>query len=296
MATRMQQRRGTAQQWTDENPTLAEGEIGFETDTYQFKIGDGVNIWVNLPYFETLNDIQTYVNNAVAGVIDAAPGTLDTLNELAAAINDDANFFNSITTAYQAYADQAEVDAKAYADTQDAAQTAAITAAYEAYVNSATTDSATTAYVDAGDAATEAAANTYADAGDATTLIAANAYTDAEITTLDGSLKTYADTAEADAVTTANAYTDGRETAITTAYQTYADQAEADAVTTANTYTDTAISNLVDGAPDALNTLDEIAAALNDDANLYTTLTNYVDTEIANAEPTFTNNFMLMGA
>jgi hypothetical protein len=120
MATRMQQRRGTAEQWTLVNPTLAEGEIGFETDTNQFKIGNGVNAWGSLPYFETLDDIQTYVNNAVAGVIDAAPGTLDTLNELAAAINDDDDFFNSITTAYQAYADQAEVDAKAYADTQDA--------------------------------------------------------------------------------------------------------------------------------------------------------------------------------
>ena len=43
MATRMQQRRGTAQQWTDADPILAAGEIGFETDTNQFKIGDGVN-------------------------------------------------------------------------------------------------------------------------------------------------------------------------------------------------------------------------------------------------------------
>ena len=35
----------------------------------------------------------------VAAVIDAAPGALDTLNELAAAIGDDANFAATITTA-----------------------------------------------------------------------------------------------------------------------------------------------------------------------------------------------------
>jgi len=39
-----------------------------------------------------------YVDTAVANVIDSAPGALDTLNELAAAINDDANFATTITT------------------------------------------------------------------------------------------------------------------------------------------------------------------------------------------------------
>jgi hypothetical protein len=55
MATRMQQRRGTAAQWISSNdgdgPTLNAGEIGFETDTNKFKIGDGVSAWVDLEYF-----------------------------------------------------------------------------------------------------------------------------------------------------------------------------------------------------------------------------------------------------
>jgi plastocyanin len=41
---------------------------------------------------------QAYVNTAVSNLIDAAPGALDTLNELAAAINDDASFASTITT------------------------------------------------------------------------------------------------------------------------------------------------------------------------------------------------------
>lgn len=41
-------------------------------------------------------------------------------------------------------------------------------------------------------------------------------------------------------------------------------------------YVDTAISNLVDGAPGLLDTLNEIAAAINDDANYFTTIANQI--------------------
>ena len=40
-----------------------------------------------------------FVSTAVANLIDAAPATLDTLNELAQAINDDASFASTVTTA-----------------------------------------------------------------------------------------------------------------------------------------------------------------------------------------------------
>jgi hypothetical protein len=143
MATRMQQRRGTATQWTTANPTLAPGEIGFETDTNQFKIGDGVNQWEDLSYFKNLEDlggslddyvplttkgqangvaslnaqgvipseqipslvgldteITTAVNNAVTALVDGAPLALNTLNELAAALGDDANYAQTILGQY----------------------------------------------------------------------------------------------------------------------------------------------------------------------------------------------------
>jgi len=63
MSTRMQQRRGTAAQWISTNsgngPILAAGEIGFESDNDRFKIGDGVNHWVDLPYFANTRHLQT---------------------------------------------------------------------------------------------------------------------------------------------------------------------------------------------------------------------------------------------
>jgi len=88
MATRMQQRRGTAAQWTAANPTLAAGEIGFETDTSKFKMGNGSSAWSALTYFANAAEL--------AAIVDAAPETLNTLNELAAALNDDPNFFANI--------------------------------------------------------------------------------------------------------------------------------------------------------------------------------------------------------
>jgi len=42
-------------------------------------------------------------------------------------------------------------------------------------------------------------------------------------------------------------------------------------------YVDTAISNLIDGAPDALNTLNELAASLNDDASAVASLTTLIN-------------------
>ena len=57
MATRMQQRRGTATQWTNANPILASGEIGWETDTNKFKIGNGLATWATLQYFNDTQDL-----------------------------------------------------------------------------------------------------------------------------------------------------------------------------------------------------------------------------------------------
>lgn len=43
---------------------------------------------------------ETFVNTAIANLVDSSPGTLDTLNELAAALGDDPNFATSVNTAF----------------------------------------------------------------------------------------------------------------------------------------------------------------------------------------------------
>ena len=52
---------------------------------------------------------ETYVNTAVSNLVDAAPGTLDTLNELAAALGDDANFATTTANAIALKANSADL-------------------------------------------------------------------------------------------------------------------------------------------------------------------------------------------
>lgn len=50
MSVQVQLRRGTAAQWNLANPILAQGEMAVELDTHQFKIGNGIDTWSDLPY------------------------------------------------------------------------------------------------------------------------------------------------------------------------------------------------------------------------------------------------------
>lgn len=52
MAITFKFRRGTSMMWSANNPTLAEGEPGYDTDTKVLKIGDGSTRWNSL---ESLN-------------------------------------------------------------------------------------------------------------------------------------------------------------------------------------------------------------------------------------------------
>jgi predicted nuclease of predicted toxin-antitoxin system len=91
MATRMQQRRGTAAQWTAANPILAAGEIGFETDTSKFKMGNGSSTWSALQYFANASELAAIIGGDM-------PALLNSLDELAQAINDDPQFYLTMGT------------------------------------------------------------------------------------------------------------------------------------------------------------------------------------------------------
>jgi hypothetical protein len=173
---------------------------------------------VTLPAGSTINGTnaatETYVDQAESDAISSANAYTDTRE-------------TAITSAYESYADQAEIDAKAYTDTRETA----ITSAYESY----------------------------------------------------------ADQVEVDA----KAYTDTRETAITSAYQSYTDSAVSGLAS--ETYVDNAVSNLVDSAPSALDTLNELASALGDDANFSTTVTNNIASKLSLSGGTMTGNIDMGG-
>jgi predicted nucleic acid-binding Zn-ribbon protein len=221
MAIRMQQRRGTAEQWTDANPILAAGEIGFETDTGQFKIGDGVNQWEDLAYFKNLDDLganlDDYILITEKGAVNGV-ATLDGTGKIPLAQLPDQDALD------------AEVDAAIVAHSSDTDPHGD-----RAYTDAEIVDALATASADAtskanaAQAAAEATASADATSKANAALADANEYTDDAIEALDTSLKNYADAAEVDA----KGYTDAREAAITSAYQSYADTAEADAISAA---------------------------------------------------------------
>ena len=98
MAVQIQWRRDTAANWTSVDPLLAQGEIGYETDTGNIKIGSGLSNWTSLPYF--------------------TPGTSVTSAELASEISNRISADDALSNAISALEldDLADVSAPTPAD------------------------------------------------------------------------------------------------------------------------------------------------------------------------------------
>ena len=73
--TRILLRNDVATAWTTANPVLMKGEIGIETDTNKFKIGDGVKAWSALSYVGTQVEV-TGEGEVITGASVSADGTL----------------------------------------------------------------------------------------------------------------------------------------------------------------------------------------------------------------------------
>jgi len=338
MAIQIQVRRDTASNWSSNNPILAVGEIGFSTDTYQVKIGDGVTLWNSLDYFSDIDaasaSLLSYIDERVEDIVGLSPETLDTLEELAAALNDDPDFFNTISASVTSASAFALSEANDYTDGEITSLEGALASASAQAILDANsyTDGEITSLEGALASASAQAildANSYTD-GEITTLegllasasaqaiLDANSYTDGEITSLEGSLAS----ASAQAILDANSYTDGEvATAIVTASAAAVNYADGltttdieegsnlyftsqraidsgsatyilqenqqtiinSASAAAADYADQAVADLVDSAPETLDTLKELADALGNDENFATTVINTIASASANA-------------
>jgi hypothetical protein len=215
MADKIQIRRDTAANWATQNPVLSQGELGAETDTSKIKMGDASSTWNQLGYlidtgsYATSSQLQT----AVSDLVDSAPGALDTLNELAAALGDDPDFATTVTNA---------IATKATTSTLSAVATS-------------------------GD---------YTDLSNRPTI--PTALTDVGVT--DGSNGQVLSTDGSGTFTFVDSY----------------DDADVSSYLANNGYgtSSSIVASIVDSAPGALDTLNELASALGDDANFSTTVTN----------------------
>jgi hypothetical protein len=184
---------------------------------------------------------------------------------------------SSLDTAAQGYATTAENNAKGYADS--------LATNYDAAGSASSAQSAAQLYADgvAGDAYDNAVADA---ASDATTkannaLSDANDYTDSAISTEVSDRNS--------AISTAITNLD-----LSNTYDAKGDAAQA--LADANTYTDGKVSDLVDSAPDLLNTLNELAAAIADNPNYATDVASAVSGRVAKSGDTMTGDLVLPGA
>jgi len=249
MAVRQQQRRGTAAQWTSANPILSAAEIGYETDTNKFKIGDGTNRWSTLSYFVDLDTM-------IAG----APGLLNSLDEIAAAINDDPAFFTTIASSLSS---KAPIASPTFTGT--------VSGVTKSMVGLGSVDN---------------------------TADTAKPVSTAQATAIATAKSEAISTASSDATTKANNAKSGAETTAATALASHeadttnihgiADTAALATKTYADNAASTAVAAVVNSAPEALNTLKELADALTADESTAASLATLVGTKAPIASPTFT--------
>ena len=294
----------------------AEADAKAYTDTREAAITTAYEAYADQAEADAIStasaDATSKANAAQSAAISTASSDATSKANAAqsAAISTASSDATSKANAAQATAiSTASADATTKADAaQAAAATDATTKANTAESNAisaAATDATTKADAAEANAATDATTKADAAEADAISTASADATTKADTAKQDAiniaeakdvvraaASNLYADTAEADA----KAYTDTREVAITTAYEAYADQAEVDAVSTANSYTDTAVANVIDSAPAVLDTLNELAAALGDDANFATTVSNDIGTKVSKTGDTMTGDLTLAGA
>ena len=242
---------------------------------------------------------SAYVDDQVANLVDSAPTTLDTLNELAAALGDDANFSTTITNSIGTKWTQDDDKISNWDSTYTSVSTNSATwdTAY-GWGDHGSQSYATSAYVDDQIAllpsddwttvqsvvtANSATWDTAYGWGDHSTQnYATSAYVDDQIALL-----------PSDDWTTVQSAVTANSADWTTAYG-WGDHGSQSYATSA--YVDDQVANLVDSAPTTLDTLNELAAALGDDANFSTTVTNSIGTKwtqdndkISNWDNTYTS-------
>mgnify|MGYP003324746213 CR=1 FL=1 len=226
-----------------------------------------------------------FVKTAISNLLDSAPATLDTLNELAAALGDDANFSTTITNQL---ADKAPINNPTFTGTISVDTINEKTSLNGVVIEGVTLKNNT---LNAGSNSTVTATNFNVGSKNVISGSAQISCTDLEIKnagntgvlaygqtgnmTLTGTLD-----ARGIDISGVNVISSSREITCTdieiTGNSIVPTQLSTDNSTKIATtaFVKTAISDLLDSAPETLNTLNELAAALGDDANFSTTITN----------------------
>ena len=228
-------------------------------------------------------NVTSAISTAIADLVDTAPATLDTLNELAAALGDDANFASTVTTSLAGKASNAAFQS-ALANTNAWIATVAATPSGLSNTEVENIVDSRINVLDLGDVV-----GTDGNAGQIL-------YTNGDGTGYWSNNNPSVDTSS---LATWSALT-STNTAIRTLISDRVQVANlnstlADYWPSANviSYVDAELTSLVDAAPAALDTLNELAAALGDDANFSTTVTNSLASKATWSALTSTNTAII---
>ena len=254
MAVVVKIRRGTTTQWSSSTKVLQIGELGIDTTLNKIKAGNGTSLWPDLPW---LHITPTELTSQAASTLDSANDYTDT------AI---ASLGNTADLTYVPVSDVGNADGVAPLDSN--------TLIPDQYIPSTIARDS-----ELFRSAVEWTANHYQLSGGANTR-----YLAGDVVWHNGNI--YIANYDNESLPTSNTQywtllgtgkrlnIDGRDIPNITYDQLNGKPVIPDLTGYATeTYVGTAISNLVDSAPTTLNTLNELAAALGDDANYATTIT-----------------------
>lgn len=241
----------------------------------------------------TLSSANSYTDNKVADLVNSAPAVLDTLKELADALGQDPNFATTVAGQIgqvQSNLDQ-EVLARQAADTAEASARQSADNALDSrldIIEGPNTQAGSIAKAekdakDYADAAVASEASLRQSADNALDgrldILEADPVTKSYVDSQDQALDIRIDVLETDPVT--KGYVDAADSAldgrldILEGPDTQAGSL-AKALKDAKSYTDSGIAALVNSAPAVLDTLKELADAINDDPNFAVTITSSV--------------------
>jgi len=256
---------------------IGSGTSSLVSNTYLQSAIANTNAWIatenaridllNTNLTSTNTAIRSYVDQEVANLVDSAPATLDTLNELAAALGDNPNFATTLTTNLS----------------QKLGASATVTLNGDVTGTASFSSNAVTVTTDIANSGVTAGSYGSSSAIPVITVGADGRVTSATTQAVAG-VNSFSYSAANNTLTIATA--DGGNFTATI------DQAEWDnymTVANTNAAIASAINNLVDGAPAALDTLNELAAAINDDANYAATVTTALGTKATWSALTATN-------
>jgi len=110
------QRRDTASNWTTNNTVLLAGELGYETDTKKFKIGDGTTAWQSLDYLPIPDTNRLLAGNLTVGGNFTVNGTTTTIDTTTLIVEDKNIEIGKVSTPTDSTADGGGITLKGATD------------------------------------------------------------------------------------------------------------------------------------------------------------------------------------